>query len=370
MTDQSRPLRFAFLTELYYPSVGGQEIFFQELAEALVRRGHHVDVYCIGHEPGLPSSVSHNGVALHRFPNTGRYKKPLIPALRRNWFDIVRYSSWVRRIALAQDHDFYLLNQWPLMHIRVLPAPTRERGGVHWCEIRQDRLLRTLQKWLPRSVGSNFAVSQAVADSIADQSGRPTAVLPSGIQLERYRCAERSSRAGVLYVGRLAPHKNLPLLIDAFALAAERGLPGDLIIAGDGPSRAEIASYASRSPVSDRVQVLGSIDEARKVDLLSQAFLLGMPSKREGFPRVIAEAMASGLPVVTSDFPENGSKEIVAQYGAGIVCGPSAQAFADALLAAGDDWDRFAQAGLTAATSLDWSGIALTLENQVRDLAA
>ena len=49
-----------------------------------------------------------------------------------------------------------------------------------------------------------------------------------------------------------------------------------------------------QSPVADRVQVLGSVDEARKLDLLAMSSVLGMPSKREGFPRVIAEAMASG----------------------------------------------------------------------------
>jgi glycosyltransferase involved in cell wall biosynthesis len=365
----SASLQLAFLTELYYPSVGGQEVFFQELAEAMVRRGHSVDVYCIGHQAGLAANEVLNGVQVYRHPNSGRYKRPLLPALRRDWSNVVKYSAWVRRIALAQQHQFYLTNQWPLLHITTLPRQARARSGIHWCEVREGWLLRAVQARLPRMVGSNFAVSQAVAAGIADQSGQPSLVLPSGIELVRYQPAGRSKRSGLLYVGRLAPHKNLPLLIDAFELAVARGFVGDLVIAGDGPARSEIETYARRSPSAARMHVLGAVDEAQKIELLSQAAVLGMPSRREGFPRVITEAMASGLPVVTARFPENGAKDVVEQYGVGVVCATEPAAFAEALLAAEANWDAFSRAGLAGAQSLDWSGIARVLEVRVEEVA-
>ena len=102
--------------------------------------------------------------------------------------------------------------------------------------------------------------------------------------------------------------------------------------------------------------------EAQKISLLSHAAVLGMPSRREGFPRVITEAMASGLPVVTAGFPGNGGQEVVAQYGVGPVCGTRPADFAEALLAADAQWEAFSQAGLAAAQTLDWSRIAATLE--------
>jgi glycosyltransferase involved in cell wall biosynthesis len=359
-------LRLAFLTELYHPHVGGQEIFFQELAEAMVRRGHSVDVYCITHDAALPARETLNGVRIHRSQGSGIYPKPVIPALRRNWSDIVRYSAGVRRLGYGPPHDFYLLNQWPLLHVPALPRWARARSGIHWCEVRTTGPVCVLQKYLPRMVATNFAVGEAVAAEIGRQSGRALTVLPSGIELDRYRSADRSTRSGVLYVGRLAPHKNMPLLTDAFDLAVARGLVGDLTIAGDGPSRAEVAEYASRSRNAARIKVLGSVSEAQKIDLLSHASVLGMPSTREGFPRVIAEAMASGLPVVTPAFDENGGKDVVAQYGAGIVCGTAPADLADALLTAETGWDGFSRAGLDGATSLDWSGIAATFEARVR----
>jgi glycosyltransferase involved in cell wall biosynthesis len=363
MTDGTvAPMRFAFLTELYFPHVGGQEVFFQELAEAMVRRGHTVDVFCIGHNTELVTDEVINGVRVRRHPLSTTYTKPRVPALRRNWGNVLRYSAWARRHVVSQHYDFHLLNQWPLLHVPALPRNIRSRSAIHWCEIREDPILSQAQKRLPLLTGSNFAVSNAVAEAITQQSGRPCSVLPSGIELTRYRTADRSERSGALYIGRLAPHKNLPLLIDAFELAGARGFTGDLVIAGDGPSRAEIQEYARRSSVASRVRVPGSVTEAEKIDLLSRAAVLGMPSQREGFPRVIAEAMASGLPVVTAEFPENGAKDVVAQYGAGVVCATTPADFAEALLATQAQWDTFSQAGLVGAKSLDWSGIARALE--------
>jgi glycosyltransferase involved in cell wall biosynthesis len=361
-------MRLAFLTELYYPNLGGQEVFFQELAEAMVRRGHSVDVYCIGHDMSLATDETINGVRIRRNPLSNRYINPPIPALRRNWSDVLKFSARVRNQVVAQHYDFHLLNQWPLLHVNALPRNIRARSGIHWCEIRDGRLFSQVQKRLPRMVSANFAVSNTVATAITEQSGRQCSVLPSGIELTRYRVADRGGRSGALYVGRLAPHKNMPLLIDAFELATTRGFGGDLVIAGDGPARSDIETYAGRSSVASRVHVLGSVSEAKKIELLSHAAVLGMPSQREGFPRVIAEAMASGLPVVTADFPENGAKDVVAQYGAGVVCGSTPGDFADALLTVEARWGAFSKAGLVGARSLDWSGIAYALETRAHEV--
>lgn len=365
--DLQAPLRFAFFTELYSPSIGGQEVFFQELAESLVRRGHTVDVYCIGHQTGLPAHEIRNGVRLFRKPNNGRYQKPIVSSLRRSWSQITRYSAWIRGIADSAQHDFYLLNQWPLMHVLALPLRARHRSAVHWCEVRDGTLFRTIQARFPKTVPCNFAVSAAVAAEIGAQSGQSFGVLPSGLEVDRYRNAPRGTRSGILCLGRLFAHKNLPLLVDAFALVADE-FEGYLTIAGDGPERAAIESYVARSPITDRVRVLGEVTEEQKIELLSEAAVFGMPSRREGFPRVIAEAMASGLPIVTAGFPENGAKDVVAQYGSGVVCGTEPADFADGLRSAAAEWDRFSQAGLVGAQTLDWSDIAGTLEVRAREV--
>lgn len=189
-------LRLAFLTELYHPHVGGQEVFFQELAEALVRRGHSVDVFCITHDAALPAREWVNGVHVHRSQGSGVYPRPVIPFLRRNWSDIFRYSAEVRRISAKGGYDFYLLNQWPLFHVPALSKHARARSAIHWCEVRTADPVMILQRVLPRMVATNFAVGEAVAAEIGRQSGRDFTVLPSGIELDRYRSADRGSRSG------------------------------------------------------------------------------------------------------------------------------------------------------------------------------
>ena len=74
IADAVAPLRFAFVTELYFPNVGGQEVFFQELAQAMVRRGHSVDVYCIGHQAGLADEEVINGIRVYRCQGSGGYR--------------------------------------------------------------------------------------------------------------------------------------------------------------------------------------------------------------------------------------------------------------------------------------------------------
>lgn len=96
---------------------------------------------------------------------------------------------------------------------------------------------------------------------------------------------------GALFVGRLSPEKGLQTLIDAW-----RGLDIPLRIAGDGPLRDVVRGAASAS-----VSVLGSLPGTAIAEEMRRAAFLVVPSEwYEGFPMVIAEAYAHGLPVVAS----------------------------------------------------------------------
>jgi glycosyltransferase involved in cell wall biosynthesis len=86
---------------------------------------------------------------------------------------------------------------------------------------------------------------------------------------------------------------------------------------------------------------------------------------REGFPRVVAEAMASGLPVVTSEFPENGTKDVVLSYDSGVVTLPSPDDLALGITHALQNWDHYSQAGRAGAKTLSWNLIARTFEDLV-----
>jgi glycosyltransferase involved in cell wall biosynthesis len=117
---------------------------------------------------------------------------------------------------------------------------------------------------------------------------------------------------------------------------------------------ASVESKSQQSPFREYIDILGFVSDEQKVDLLSSAELLVIPSKREGFPRVVAEAMASGLPVVTVDLPDNGTKDVVRHYGVGLVAKPDPASLARGVTAVSLRWNEYSRAGLAARDSLDW----------------
>ncbi|UEM07127.1 glycosyltransferase family 4 protein (plasmid) [Skermanella rosea] len=355
-------MRIAILTELYAPSVGGQEIRFAEMARELTLRGHVVEVFCIGHQRDLASTEIVDNIHIHRHPCIDGYTKPRIPAMKRNWTAILRYALWTRRVLKENRFDTIIMNQWPFLHVLTLPGTHRSRAFLDWCEVREKPPYSWAQALLPRIVGQNMGVSGAVSRFIGAASGRDTLVMPSGISFSAYRSEARVRRNGLLYLGRLAPHKDVPLLIEAFERLKTQGFGGVLTIAGNGPSLTEVQARASESSWADVIHVLGSVSESEKIDLLSKAEILVLPSRREGFPRVAAEAMASGLPLVTVDHPGNGTCSVVRDYGCGLVTEPNVQALAQGINDALAQWEHLSTRGLSGAESLDWGCLISRLE--------
>src|SRR5690606_185596 len=214
---------------------------------------------------------------------------------------MLRYALWTRRQLQATEPDLIILNQWPLLHAAMLPRALRGRAVLHWCEVRTDPFHRAIQRLLPRATAHNAGVSDAVAAAIGQASGRPCFLLPSGLDLASYEAPPGAERSGILSLGRIAAHKNLPLLVSAYEQLRGRGYAGRLVIAGDGPAMEVLRQRVDASPVRDAIDLPGSVPEAEKRRLLATHALMLVTSRREGFPRVVAEAMASGLPVVTTD---------------------------------------------------------------------
>jgi glycosyltransferase involved in cell wall biosynthesis len=194
-----------------------------------------------------------------------------------------------------------------------------------------------------------------VAESVAAASIRHVDCVPSGVWAANYRCEPQECRSGLVYLGRVTEHKNLSLLIAAFEQMKESGYPGGLTIAGDGPSLATLKDAANVSKYGADIHFPGFVDDATKVNLLSKSEVLVISSRREGFPRVVAEAMASGLPVATVDFPENGTASVVHHYGVGLVADPTAESLSYAVGEVLRRWSVYSETGLKRSRELDWS---------------
>lgn len=150
-----------------------------------------------------------------------------------------------------------------------------------------------------------FAVSRDLADSFSFRAGLPperVQVVRNGVDLERFRPGDAASARRtlglpadgrlLLGVGRLVPGKG-------FAVAARAlvALPGDvrLVLVGDGPQRRAIAAAGA-----GRVVFLGARSPDEVAEACRACDVLVLPSEREGWPNVVTEALASGLPVVAT----------------------------------------------------------------------
>lgn len=163
----------------------------------------------------------------------------------------------------------------------------------------------------------------------------------------------------VVFVGQLVAIKEVRFLIDAWARLAEQGTlaPSDrLLIAGEGPLRAELEERATAAKIAGSIRFLGGVPYARVGELLSCANVLCLPSRNEGTPNVVVEALASGVPVVASRV--GGVPELVREGVNGfLVESGDVAALAARLRDAFEaNWDR--QAIRASVAHLTWAEIA------------
>ncbi len=121
-------------------------------------------------------------------------------------------------------------------------------------------------------------------------------------RIDRFRTDNDLDRPYALFVGNPKPHKNLPNILQAFAGAIQStDLPFDLVCAGGRREQHRRNQFtAQRLGIEDRFRVLGHVDDADMNALYQGAHLFLYPTLYEGFGLPVVEAMASGVPVVTS----------------------------------------------------------------------
>lgn len=130
---------------------------------------------------------------------------------------------------------------------------------------------------------------------------------PVVIERTLVRTSETQPLPIVLASGRFAPQKDYPTLIRAFAKVREQS-EARLVILGDGPLRAEIEELILELGLTGSVELAGYV--ANTADYYASASVFVLTSLWEGFPNVLVEALAAGVPVVATDC-QGGSREIV-----------------------------------------------------------
>jgi glycosyltransferase involved in cell wall biosynthesis len=285
--------------------IGGAERQVLLLAKALSARGWQVTIVALsGSGTGAAIELDEAGVDY------------LSLGMRKAWFDPrgwCRYLAWAARNRPDIVHAHLPHATWFARWVRLL-APVR----IHVDTIHTSKAGR-----IGRRFGYRFSdrlsnqitcVSNSVASSVITagiaQKEKPT-VLPNGVVMpqpsdssDRQLNASRSQPFRWLAIGRLAPVKDYPTLLHAFAK-----LPGEpsLQIVGSGPEEQSLQRLAVTLRIESRVQFAGFHSDVQPFLARADCFVLS--SLWEGLPMGVLEASAAGLPVVATD--GNGTREAI-----------------------------------------------------------
>ena len=149
---------------------------------------------------------------------------------------------------------------------------------------------------------------------------KKSTVIPNPIDEVFFQDQWTGAGKDIIAVGRLQPQKNYNLLIHAFSYIADKYPNTNLIILGDGPLRAELETLRDELGLSQRIVFQGVVSDVSKYLMKSRMFVLS--SDFEGMPNALMEAMAVGLPVIATDCPCGGPKELTdsGKYGLLVPC--------------------------------------------------
>jgi glycosyltransferase involved in cell wall biosynthesis len=306
---------------------GGAERVTVTLANHWSAQGRHVTIATLAGtgEVAYPLSPAVGRIAL----NLARPSRGWAPALGANLRRVLALRAVLRRehpdVAIGMmgtTNVLLAVAGLGLDGIRVASErvhPPRVPLGRSW-----ERLRAATYRWLDAVV---VQTEQSRVWVSANTSARRVVAIPNPVawplpEREPRRPPEsvgRPTHARLLAVGRLERQKGFDLLIDAFAaLPAVREL-WDLVIVGEGPEREALTSQVVARGLAGAVHLPGEVGNLG--EWYSHADLFALASRFEGFPNVLVEAMASGLPVVAADC-ETGPRDIIRPGVDGILVPP------------------------------------------------
>jgi len=315
-------MRIVFWSELFWPCLGGGEIFGAKLISSLQDRGHEFMVITSKHTSDLPDEDQHNGVPIYRFPfreALGGAGIELFTQLR----------SQVLKTRQEFSPDLALINGISANTIFCLMA-----NGVHPSRV----IVRVNQEILCGEIPGKTTITGKVlsaADWVAcvstpllaqvrrlvPETSCRSSVIMNGLAFPEVTPEPlRFEDPMLLCLGRLVRQKGFDLALAALASLCERFPKVRLVVAGDGPERANLERQIAVLGLADRVEFRGWVAPEDIFNLINSATAVLMPSRLEGLPSVALQAGIMARPVVATSV--GGLPEIVVHQQTGLLISP------------------------------------------------
>jgi glycosyltransferase involved in cell wall biosynthesis len=333
----------AMVSDAIYPyHRGGKEVRYHELARRLAERAE-VHVYTMQWWKG-PRERTEDSVTFHAISRLhGLYTNNRRSISQAIFFAIACFRLLKSKFdVLEADHIPY----FQVIVLRVVATLKRRRLVVTWHEVWgksywQQYLGRVgLAAWMIESLAMRLpdhiiAASPQTAERLrlfGAYRGSITEA-PNGIDIDVIRGVYPDEAAtDLVVVGRLMAHKRVDMLLEAVALLHSDGVPVTCRVIGDGPERLNLYAHARALGIDHAIDFRHDVREQKDVyALMKAAKVFVFPSAREGFGIAVLEALACGLPVVTTSAPDNLARHLAARSSSSVVCDPSATGVAAAV---------------------------------------
>jgi glycosyltransferase involved in cell wall biosynthesis len=310
---------------LYRLRFGGAERVMLTVSEELARRGHEVDLVTFDVRGEFAEKIPEN-VRLYDLRSLG-----IIRAARK----ISKYLAARSPSAIIANGDRCALASFmarklrPRENTKIIAVVHHDLTGVLGLRgaSAKDKFLAWGKKFpmarVYRRIDEIAAVSEGVAASVVNFLGIPRdkiSVIYNPVPVDEIR--EHASQAAnhpwfadgalpvIISCGRLTPQKDFETLLRAFALL-RRETSSRLVILGEGPEREKLEALIHSLGIEDCAALFGFEENPYKY--IARAELFVMSSIFEGLPTAIIEAMALGVPVVSTDCP-SGPAELLAGH--------------------------------------------------------
>lgn len=326
-------MKIAIFTEVYRPIVNGVVTSVDSLAEQLRVLGHEVFTFA----PHIPKGAESAGRVFRMpslpLPARTQYRLTLPLVARRN------KARFLSRCDIIHSHSLFITGWMASYYARrrfrvplVYTYHTLLDSYAHYSPLGQritSQLTRELTKTYANAADAVIVPTKAVAGELRKQGvTAPICVVPTGIDIDAFRRVDRLSgnvlrdKLGIsrdanllLLVSRLAHEKNVPLAIDALARLRERLPATQMLLVGSGPLLHQLKEQARACGLLEAIHFVGPVEHSEIPLFYAAADVFVFPSVSETQGLVLAEAFASGLPVVALDNPQ--TRDVFGEHLAG-----------------------------------------------------
>ncbi len=241
--------------------------------------------------------------------------------------------------------------------------PAEQQLGTFW-EYQRKRTYRRAARVV--------ALTGTAASKLQDLSATPVVVIPSAVDPPPC-CSDRDAavrRSRIIGIGRLEHEKGFDRLIQAFAIATARSPAWTLRILGEGSQREALHRLAQDLNVRDRVSLPGWVQPVWNE--IAEATLFVLPSRYEGFPSALLEAMAVGVPCIAVDC-ESGPRAIIHHESDGLLVEATVSGLAEGIRRMIDEptgREQMAERGKSVVERFGWDAMVDAYEQLLKEVVS